>query len=89
MESDFSNLLSGLTLEEVFLETFEALFESFLEFNRSPEGVPEVEKRFNPVFRRTNRRTVFLKSGTVVAYTHGLTLELKVTSNRAIAVNST
>ena len=89
MESDFSNFLSGLTLEEVFLETVEVFLESFLEFKRSPEGASEVEKRFNPVFRRTNRRTVFLKSGTVVAYTHGLTLELKVTSNLAIAVNST
>ena len=67
MESDFNNFLSGLTLEEVFLETFEALFESFLEFKRSPEEVSEVEKRFNSVFRHTIQRTVFLESGIVVA----------------------
>ena len=68
IESAFNNLLSGGTFVDVFFEVVEIFLEFF-------EPIPEsnwpdwlvVPKRFSPVFRRSNRRTVFLKSGTVVA----------------------
>ena len=41
-----------------------------------------------PLLRLSSLLTVLLKSGMVVAYTIGLTHELKSTSNRAMTVNS-